>query len=190
MTTTTETKTQRGGEWLLQSTDAASVFTPERMSDEHNLIARTAAEFVRQEVMPALDRLEQKDWGLARDLVKRAAALGLLGVDVPEAYGGVALDKVSSLVFSEKLAGSASDRTGGWRAISSSPRPRSACSASTSPKRTAASPSTKSPRSSSRRSWPGRRPSGPHSAPRPISSSCRWCCSAPRSRKKSTCRGC
>ncbi|HEY6212855.1 MAG TPA: acyl-CoA dehydrogenase family protein [Vicinamibacterales bacterium] len=108
MTTTTETKTQRGGEWLLQSTDAASVFTPERMSDEHNLIARTAAEFVRQEVMPALDRLEQKDWGLARDLVKRAAALGLLGVDVPEAYGGVALDKVSSLVVSEKLAGSAS----------------------------------------------------------------------------------
>src|SRR5947207_244112 len=108
MTTTVETNTLRGGEWLLQSTDAASVFTPERLSEEHRLIARTAADFVQQEVLPALDRLEQKDWALARDLVKRAGALGLLGVDVPEAYGGVALDKASSLVVSERMAGSAS----------------------------------------------------------------------------------
>src|SRR5438105_187167 len=108
MTTTIETTMLRGGEWLLQSTDAASVFTPERLSEEHRLIARTAADFVQQEVMPAIDRLEQKDWALARDLVKRAGALGLLGVDVPEAYGGVALDKASSLVVSERMAGSAS----------------------------------------------------------------------------------
>jgi len=108
MSTIAETKTLRGGEWLLQSTDAASVFTPERMSDEHKLIGRTTADFVGQEVMPALDRLEQKDWSLARDLVKRAGALGLLGVDVPEAYGGVALDKASSLVVSERMAGAAS----------------------------------------------------------------------------------
>ena len=108
MTTVTETKTQRGGEWLLQSTDAAAVFTPERMTEEHQLIGRTTAEFVQQEVMPAMDRLEQKDWNLARDLVRRAGALGLLGVDVPEAYGGVALDKASSLIVSEKMAGSAS----------------------------------------------------------------------------------
>jgi len=110
MSTITETKTRalRGGEWLLQSTDAASVFTPERMTDEHKLIGRTTADFVAQEVMPALDKLEQKDWTLARDLVKRAGALGLLGVDVPEAYGGVALDKASSLVVSERMAGAAS----------------------------------------------------------------------------------
>src|SRR5436190_6756138 len=108
MTTVTEPKTLRGGEWLLQSTDAAGVFTPERMSDEHKLIGRTAADFVAQEVMPVLERLEQKDWALARDLVKRAGALGLLGVDVPEAYGGVALDKASSLVVSERMAGAAS----------------------------------------------------------------------------------
>src|ERR1051326_5046812 len=108
MTTTLETKTQRGGEWLLQSTDAASVFTPERATEEHRLIGRTTAEFVQQEVVPVMDRLEQKDWNLARDLVKRAGALGLLGVDVPEAYGGVALDKASSLIVSERMAGSAS----------------------------------------------------------------------------------
>jgi alkylation response protein AidB-like acyl-CoA dehydrogenase len=99
---------ERGGEWLLQPTDGSSVFTPERLTEEHRLIARTAEEFVDNEVLPVLDKLEQKDWGLARDLVKKAAALGLLGVDVPEAYGGLALDKVTSLIISDRMSRSAS----------------------------------------------------------------------------------
>jgi alkylation response protein AidB-like acyl-CoA dehydrogenase len=108
MPTTTETEVLRGGEWLLQSSDAASVFTPERLTEEHRLIGRTAQEFVDHEILPNLDRLEEKDWTLARALVKKGAELGLLGVDVPEAYGGLGLDKVTSLVVSEKLALSAS----------------------------------------------------------------------------------
>ena len=92
MPTSTETTVLRGGEWLLQSTDADTVFTPERLTDEHRLIAQTAEEFVEAEVLPKLEQLEQKDWALARDLVKRGGELGLLGVDVPEAYGGVGLD--------------------------------------------------------------------------------------------------
>src|SRR3989475_4059123 len=98
----------RGGEWLLQAASPDSVFTPERLTEEHRLIARTAQAFVDNEVLPVIDQLEQKDWALARTLVRRGAALGLLGVDVPEAYGGLALDKVTSLVVSEKLARSAS----------------------------------------------------------------------------------
>jgi alkylation response protein AidB-like acyl-CoA dehydrogenase len=108
MTTTIETGILRGGEWLIAGSDAASVFTPERLTDEHRLIGRTAQEFVDNEILPQLDRLEQKDWALARTLVKAGADLGLLGVDVPEAYGGLGLDKVTSLVVSEKLARSAS----------------------------------------------------------------------------------
>jgi len=108
MPTTTETKVLRGGEFLIQDADADGVFTPEKLTEEHRLIARTAQEFVDNEVLPKLDQLEQKDWGLARDLVKKGAELGLLGVDVPEAYGGLGLDKVTSLVVSEKLARSAS----------------------------------------------------------------------------------
>src|SRR5215471_17185763 len=108
MPTTTATPVLRGGEWLLHAADAASVFTPETLTDEHRLIGRTAQDFVENEVMPLLDRLEAKDWGLARDLVKKAAEIGLLGVDVPEAYGGLGLDKATSLVVSEKLARSAS----------------------------------------------------------------------------------
>jgi alkylation response protein AidB-like acyl-CoA dehydrogenase len=108
MLTTSEPAVLRGGEWLLQPTDASSVFTPERMTDEHRLIGRTALQFVEKEVLPRLDELEQKNWTLARDLVKRCGDLGLLGVDVPEAYGGVGLDKVSSLVVSERMSRSAS----------------------------------------------------------------------------------
>src|SRR5437899_3514826 len=108
MATTTAPTVLRGGEWLLQTADADGVFTPERLSDEHRLIGQTAQEFVENEILPKLDRLEEKDWALARDLVKRGGDLGLLGVDVPEEYGGVGLDKVSSLVVSEKLARSAS----------------------------------------------------------------------------------
>jgi alkylation response protein AidB-like acyl-CoA dehydrogenase len=108
MPTTTETKILRGGEWLLQPSSSDGVFTPERLTDEHRLIAQTAQEFVDNEVLPKLDQLEQKDWALARSLVKRGGDLGLLGVDVPEAYGGVGLDKVTSLVVSEKMARSAS----------------------------------------------------------------------------------
>ncbi len=102
------TRVLRGGEWLVEPTTAAAVFTPERLTDEHRLIGQTAQQFVESEVLPVLDRLEQKDWALARSLVKRSGDLGLLGVDVPDAYGGVGLDKVSSLVVSAKMASAAS----------------------------------------------------------------------------------
>src|SRR6187399_262732 len=96
-----------GGEWLIQPTDAGTVFTPERLNDEQRMIVQTVKEFVANEVLPALDRLEQKDWGMARELVRRAAALGLIGVDVPEAFGGLALDKTTSMLVSEWMAQSA-----------------------------------------------------------------------------------
>jgi alkylation response protein AidB-like acyl-CoA dehydrogenase len=108
MATAVPTTILRGGEWLLQPADADTVFTPERLTDEHRLIARTAQQFVDNEVLPVLDELEQKDWDLARKLVQRGGDLGLLGVDVPEEYGGVGLDKVTSLVVSERMARSAS----------------------------------------------------------------------------------
>src|SRR5919197_5473729 len=107
-TTTETTTTARGGEWLLQSGEPDNVFTPEKLTDEHRLIARTAEEFVANEILPVLDKLEQKDWSLARQLVKRAADLGLMGVDVPEEYGGLGLDKVTSLIVSHRMSRSAS----------------------------------------------------------------------------------
>jgi alkylation response protein AidB-like acyl-CoA dehydrogenase len=104
----TDMSIQRGGEWLLETPRPEHVFTPERVTEEHRLIARTTEEFVDHDVVPALDRLEQKEWEVARQLLRRCGELGLLGVDVPEAYGGVGLDKVSSLIVSDRFARAAS----------------------------------------------------------------------------------
>src|SRR5436190_23194369 len=75
------------------------------------MIGRTAEEFVDKEVLPVLDQLEQKDWALARKLGQRCGELGLLATDVPEAYGGLDLDKVSSVVVGEAVGRSASFAT-------------------------------------------------------------------------------
>ena len=102
--------TTRGGQWLIENA-SEPIFTPERLSDEHRLISQTAEEFIVNEVLPVLDKLEQKDWALARALVRRSGELGLLGTDVPEQYGGVELDKVSAIVVSEAVGRSASFAT-------------------------------------------------------------------------------
>jgi alkylation response protein AidB-like acyl-CoA dehydrogenase len=107
-TTTTTTTAARGGAWLLDDTEPGSVFTPETLTDEHRLMAQMTDEFVDKELIPQLEELEKKNWQLARDLVKRCGELGLLGVNVPEEFGGVNLDKVSSLIVSERIARSAS----------------------------------------------------------------------------------
>ena len=108
---TTTAQIRKGGSWLLEDTAPADVFTPETLTDEHRLMAQTAQEFVDNEVLPATGRLESKDWELARSLVRRAAELGLFGIAVPEQYGGLDLDKASSLVVVERLAGAASFAT-------------------------------------------------------------------------------
>ena len=106
MTTLT---TPRGGAWLIE--DVESIFTREKLSDEHRMIQQTADEFMTNEVIPSIDRLETKDWAFARELVKRAGALGLLGADVPESLGGVELDKVSAILVGEAVGRSASFAT-------------------------------------------------------------------------------
>lgn len=101
--TTTMTTVRRGGSWLLDDVPPAESFTPERMTDEQRLIDQTTREFVVNEVVAQSDRLEAKDWDLARRLLRRCGELGLLGTDVPEAYGGMALDKVSSAVIASRI---------------------------------------------------------------------------------------
>ena len=103
--------TARGGGWLVSDTAPSAVMTRERLTDEHRLIEQAAAEFMTGEVLPAVPQLETKDWALNRALLRKCGALGLLGTSVTEAYGGVDLDKVSSLLVSEQLARNASFAT-------------------------------------------------------------------------------
>ena len=108
---TIATGTRKGGSWLLEDTAPADVFTPEKKSDEHRLMAQTTDEFISNEVLLNLEKLESKDWELARTLIRRCGELGLLGTTVPEQYGGLDLDKVSSLIVAEHIARSASFAT-------------------------------------------------------------------------------
>jgi alkylation response protein AidB-like acyl-CoA dehydrogenase len=105
---TVASSARKGVSWLLEDTGQSSVFTPEKLSEEHRLMAQTVEEFVDNEVIPNIDQLETKDWKLARSLVRRAGELGLLGISAPEEYGGLDLDKASALVVSERIARSAS----------------------------------------------------------------------------------
>ncbi|HEX5214597.1 MAG TPA: acyl-CoA dehydrogenase family protein [Vicinamibacterales bacterium] len=100
----------RGAEWLVADV-SADILTPETLSEDHRLVAQTAAEFVAQEVTPALDALEQKDWATSRTLIERAGALGLIGTDLPESVGGVGLDKAAAIVVGEAIGPAASFAT-------------------------------------------------------------------------------
>jgi alkylation response protein AidB-like acyl-CoA dehydrogenase len=102
---------RKGGIWLIEESQRKGVFTPEQLTEEHRLIGQTAAEFMANEVVPVLERLEQKDWALAKQLVQKCGELGLLGTDVPEALGGIELDKVSSVVVGEAVGRVASFAT-------------------------------------------------------------------------------
>lgn len=92
-----------GGEFLIRDINYEDVFTPEDFTDEHKMIYETARDFVQKEVLPNIDRLEHKDHELVLSLLRKAGELGLLGTDVPEEYGGLGLDKVSTTVVGEAM---------------------------------------------------------------------------------------
>src|SRR5580765_783719 len=101
----------KGGSFLIEERTPSEVFTPEDFSEEHRMIADTTRQFMDAEVLPRIDQLEAKDWNLARQLVKQAAELGLIGEGIPEEYGGLALDQTSSALIAENLGRSASFAT-------------------------------------------------------------------------------
>ena len=101
----------RGGMWLIDEATPGRIMTRESLTDEQRMIGGTAEQFVDGEVLPALDQLERKDWAKARELVKHCGDLGLLATDVPESYGGLGLDKVSSVIVGEAVGRCASFAT-------------------------------------------------------------------------------
>src|ERR1700690_1635958 len=93
-----------GGGFLLEPTGSAKVFTPEMLNDEQRMMKKTADDFMRGEVLPRLADIEAKKPGLMRELLEKAGAVGLLGHDVPEAYGGLDGDKSRSSLIAESVA--------------------------------------------------------------------------------------
>jgi alkylation response protein AidB-like acyl-CoA dehydrogenase len=100
-----------GGAFLIEERTTKEIFTPEDFTEEHRMIAETTRQFIDNEVMPHIDELEKKNWKLARDLVKKAADLGLIGANIPEEYGGLGLDQTSGALVGENIGRSASFAT-------------------------------------------------------------------------------
>jgi alkylation response protein AidB-like acyl-CoA dehydrogenase len=92
----------QGGSFLIESVLPEEVFTPEDFTEEHRMIAETAEQFMENEVVPRIDEMEAKKEGVNEELLRKAAAIGLLGASIPEAYGGEGLDQISSTILSEK----------------------------------------------------------------------------------------
>ena len=95
---------RRGGGFLIEETPFEEVQTPEDFSQETQLLAQTCRDFVNQEVLPVMERLEEREEGLMPSLLKKAGEIGLLAVDVPEAFGGLGAPKTQSMVVAESIA--------------------------------------------------------------------------------------
>ena len=93
-----------GGSFLISETTPADVFTPEDLNEEQRLVRQTVRDFADQELKPNLARIDEKDWALTRRLLRSLGDMGILGIEVPAAYGGSELDKITSVLVAEELA--------------------------------------------------------------------------------------
>lgn len=94
----------KGGSFLIEDAEGISIFTPEDFTEEHKMIGKTAEDYVVGEVVPRMEELEEQKDGVMVELLKGAGELGLLSADVPEAYEGMGLDTISSILITEKIA--------------------------------------------------------------------------------------
>ena len=106
MATVTATPSSRisGGSFLIEQRAPSEVFTPEDFTEQHRLIAQTAEEFANKEIVPNMEKMEHKDFAITRELLRKAGELGLSGVDIPEQYGGLQLDKITSALIADRIA--------------------------------------------------------------------------------------
>ncbi|PLT51524.1 acyl-CoA dehydrogenase family protein [Bacillus amyloliquefaciens] len=95
---------KKGGSFLIEETGYDQIFTPEDFTDEHKMIGKTTEDYVVNDVLPYIDEIENHQFEHSVRLLKKAGDLGLLGADVPEEYGGIGLDKISSAFITEKFS--------------------------------------------------------------------------------------
>ncbi|MGA9668145.1 MAG: acyl-CoA dehydrogenase family protein [Terracidiphilus sp.] len=93
-----------GGSFLIETRTPAEVFTPEDLNEEQRQIAATAAQFARDEILPLTEAVEAKEPGVLKSLLQKAADLGFTSVDIPDEYGGVGMDKITSTLVTDHLS--------------------------------------------------------------------------------------
>ncbi len=105
METVVEKNVTRGGQFLVKETKCEDVFTPEDFSEEQIMMRDMVKEFVDKEIWPYKNRFENKDYAFTEECMKKAGELGLLGVAVPEAYGGLGMGFVSTMLVCDYISG-------------------------------------------------------------------------------------
>ena len=103
METATKATTLIGGEWLIKPGNVKDIFTPEDFSEEQLMIRDMCHQFLKTEVLPVMDRIDKAEPGLMPKLMEKAGEQGLLSASVPEEYGGLGKDFVTSTLVSEAL---------------------------------------------------------------------------------------
>ena len=95
----------KGGEWLIRESSAFDTFIPEDFNEEQQMVKEMCLSFLDAEVLPILDRIDKLEPGLMPSLVKKAGEQGLLGASIPEQYGGLGKDFITSTLVNEGLGG-------------------------------------------------------------------------------------
>lgn len=93
----------KGGEFIIRKTNISDVFTPEEWTEEHRMIAQMCDDFISQEILPNVERIDKMEEGLMPSILEKAGELGLLGLSVPEDLGGMGVDFKTSLLATEHL---------------------------------------------------------------------------------------
>ena len=106
-----ETQLVRGGSFMFHATGTQPQVTPEDSSEEARAIAEAARDFMNGEILPRDEEIDHLDLGLTRHLLAKAGDLGILGIEIPEAYGGLDLDKKTALLVLEEMSKQASFST-------------------------------------------------------------------------------
>ncbi|NNK96795.1 MAG: acyl-CoA dehydrogenase [Desulfobacterales bacterium] len=97
-------KILKGGEYLITETPCESVFTPEDFSDEQRQFAETTEQFIKNEIFPHIEEIDKQNFDLVVEGMRKCGEIGLLMMDAPEEYGGLELDKASSMLVAEKVS--------------------------------------------------------------------------------------
>lgn len=94
----------KGGEYLIAESRPEDVFTPEDFSDEQKQFGDTTEQFVTNELLPKIEEIDNQNFDIVVDGMRQCGELGLLMMDAPEEYGGLDLDKASSMLVAERIA--------------------------------------------------------------------------------------
>jgi alkylation response protein AidB-like acyl-CoA dehydrogenase len=93
----------KGGEFIIRKTLPTEIFTPEEWTEEHRMIAQMCDDFIEQEVVPHIERIDKMEEGLMPSIMNKAGELGMLGLSVPDELGGMGVDFKTSLLATERL---------------------------------------------------------------------------------------